>query len=654
MSATYERIMVLDAETRWAKQNYTLSNMTTEEYIRDKRFKAFGFGYKFVGDKGPARWVTHKQLPEFFAGIDWSTTAVCCHNAMFDAAILSWHYGCHPAFIFDTLSMARALYGVEVGNSAAKLAIRFDLPPKGTATTSTDGLDELSEVIERELAEYCQHDVFLCEQFLLRMMPGYPTKELRLIDMTIKMFTEPKLVLDQPLLEKALREESAKRNGLLKRLGASDKDLGNNDKMACFVAELGFKPPTKKSPSNPQNTIWAFAKKDAGFQQLLNSDNEELVALCEARLMVKSSGDRTRAQRFVDIAQRGALPVPLKYYAAGPGRWGGDGAINLQSLRRGGAIRDAIMAPAGYQIVVGDLRQIEPRVLAVLTDYERLLNIFRSDEDAYSLFGRESFNDPTISKETHPDIRQAAKSQMLGCGYGIGWQNFAGQQMVGFLGGPPTLYTKDVAKKLGVTNEDVERFLNWDVNLQKMSEIPRTCTNEELLIHCLAAKAIIDRYRATATPVVKFWELCDKLIGSSLFEGEEFEYKCLVFSKEKILLPNGMSLKYPGLRKTKDELGKTQWVYGEHGTKIYGSKVVENITQGVARIVMSDGMLRTQKRYFCAMTCHDEASSLVPDGEVEEAKVWIHKQMCVEPKYLPGIPLDAEVGAHRRYGKAKI
>ena len=53
------------------------------------------------------------------------------HNAQFDVSILSWKYGVQPAFILDTLSMARALRGIEVGNSLAKLADEFGLPPKG-------------------------------------------------------------------------------------------------------------------------------------------------------------------------------------------------------------------------------------------------------------------------------------------------------------------------------------------------------------------------------------------------------------------------------------------------------------------------------------------------------------------------------------------
>jgi len=316
------------------------------------------------------------------------------------------------------------------------------------------------------------------------------------------------------------------------------------------------------------------------------------------------------------------------------------------------------MAPEGYQLVVGDLSQIEPRVLAWLSDYKEMLDIFRAGGDPYAAFGAQMFNIPNLTKETHPDLRQSAKSALLGCGYGLGWAAFASQLLTGFLGAPPQRYDLAFAKKLGVTQDMAQRFLDWDVNVEKLEAIPHTCTTKELVIHCLAAKAIIDKYRSTATPVVAFWDMCGMLIEESLYRGKEYKHKCLTFRKGEIVLPSGMSLLYPDLniRRVKDEkTGKEQkeWTYGENKTKIYAGKITNNVTQGVARCVMTDGMLRTAKRYFVAGTVHDEQIVVVPDAEVEDAKTWVLAQMTVEPPYMPGIPLDADGGAHRRYGLAK-
>lgn len=475
-------------------------------------------------------------------------------------------------------------------------------------------------------------------------------------------------------------------------------------------------------------------------------------------------------------------------------------AINMQNLKRGSFLRKSIMAPVGHQLVVGDLSQIEPRVLAWLSDYDEMLDIFRAGGDPYAAFGAKMFSIPGMTKDTHPVHRQSAKSALLGCfgsqtpvltkrgwvtildvtledtlwdgtewvthqgllpqgekevltahgisatsdheiltehgwvewhaalanhtllasalssanlpvldgnddptgpsgkektitnqksqplkqrmqtydiayvgprnrytvltsegpiivhncGYGLGWASFAAQLLVGFLGAPPLRYTKADAIQLGVTQAYVQKFLDWDDNVAKMIEIPHLCTDRELLIHCVAAKKIIDIYRETAYPVKSFWDMLTGLMQTAMFDGAEHTHKCLTFRKDEIELPNGMKLLYPNLRKQKNvETKKDEWVYGTDATKLYAGKIANNVTQATARIVMTDGMLRVSKKYFVAGTVHDEQIVVVPDEEVEFAKTWVLAQMTMEPKYLRGIPLDADGGAHRRYGLAK-
>jgi len=654
VTAPYKQIITIDFETYWDSKEYTLSKMTTEEYIRHDKFRAFGACVHVYGSDEPIRWFGDTELREYFSGIDWGRTAVLAHNAQFDVSIMEWRYNARPCFIFDTLSMARALRGVEVGNSLAKLARDFGLPEKGTAVHSTNGVHELDAALERDLAEYCKHDVFLCEEIFKRLVDAYPSKELRLIDMTLKMYTRPLLQLDQQMLIKALAEEGTAREQLLQRLGVEDAELASNPKFAELLTKLGVVPPTKTSKTTGKTTL-ALAKNDALFQTLLNSEREDVALLCQARLKVKSTTERTRAQRFLDIGKRGTLPVPLSYYGAQTGRWTAakGSAINMQNLKRGSFLRKAIMAPEGYQLVVGDLSQIEPRVLAWLSDYEDMLDIFKGGGDPYAAFGAQMFNIPNLTKESHPDLRQSAKSALLGCGYGLGWASFASQLLVGFLGAPPVRYSKDFAKRLGVDSEYAESFAKWNGNDEKMFEIPHTCSTKELLHHVLASKAIIDTYRRTAYPVVAFWSLCETALHRSLVNGEELVYKCITFRKGEIELPNGMKLLYPDLRYVKDDKGRSQAVYGPHATKLYAGKITNNITQALARIVMTDGMLRVAKKYPIAGTVHDELIAVVPDDEVVDAKTWVLAQMTMEPSYMRGIPLDADGGAHRRYGLAK-
>lgn len=660
--APFSRILAIDFETKWSsKSGYTLSKMTTEEYIRDELFHAYGVSYMWLDDPSHIGYVRHDQLQEFFDGIDWTDTAVLAQNAMFDAAILSWVYGHSPAFIFDTLSMGRALYGVEVGNSLKMLAERFGLPPKGEAVYSTDGLDELPPDIDAELEEYCKHDTFLCVEIFKRMVPSYPKKELRLIDMTLKMFVNPRIKLDTDMLEKALIEEKEKRESLLARLGVQEKELSSNVKFAGMLESLGMqvpmkkKKPTPKNP-NPEGMTYAFAKNDALFQELLNSDREDVALLCEARLKVKSTIGRTRAQRFYDISKRGALPVPLSYYGAHTGRWAAakGSAINMQNMGRGSILRSSVMAPEGHVLVVSDLSQIEPRVLAWLAEYKDMLDIFAGGGDPYAMFARNMFGIPDLTKDSHPILRQSAKSALLGCGYGLGWASFSAQLLTGFLGAPPMRYTRDFAKQLGVTKQDIVAMTSNEDMMARLKEIPHTCTLQELIIHCASAKKIIDKYRSAAIPVVDLWKMCDTAIGEILFGGGTFKYKFLRFEKERIVLPSGMALKYDGVERNDEG----QWIFGKSkrhpfGKKLYGGSVVENITQAVARCIMTDQMLNISERYPVVLTVHDECCIVAPEDEAEEAYAFMTKCMSTAPEWIPDIPLACDGGYDVRYGNIK-
>jgi DNA polymerase bacteriophage-type len=389
---------------------------------------------------------------------------------------------------------------------------------------------------------------------------------------------------------------------------------------------------------------------------LLNGEREDVALLCEARLKVKSTTERTRAQRFLDIGQRGTLPVPLSYYGAQTGRWTAakGSAINMQNLKRGShSYAKQLWLPKAINSSLGILSQIEPRVLAWLSDYQDMLDIFRAGGDPYAAFGAQMFNIPGLSKDSHPDLRQSAKARYLGAATGWGGRRLHRNYLSDSWVHRPLGTTKTLQRQLGGRQAYATTFIDWEDNVTKMLEIPHTCTQQELLTHCLASKKIIDIYRATAHPVATFWDMCSQLIEDSLYGGKVYQHKCLTFSKERIELPNGMSLLYPELRRTKDEKGRSQWVYGPNATKLYAGKVTNNVTQAVARIVMTDGMLRVTKKYPVVGTVHDEQIVLVPDDEVAEAKPWVLGQMTVEPKYMPGIPLAADGGAHRRYGEAK-
>jgi DNA polymerase I-like protein with 3'-5' exonuclease and polymerase domains len=374
----------LDFETHYS-QTYSLSKLTTEEYIRDPRFEVIGVSVQVNDD--PPEWCSggKSTIAAFLAKYDWDNCVAVAHNAMFDMAILSWRFGIKPKRIADTLSMARALHGSEVGGSLKVLAEHYGLGAKGDEVIHALGKRRV-DFSPDELArygDYCCNDTALTYKLFQRMCKGFPVNELRLIDLTIRMFTEPTLLVDSSLLTAHLRDVRDKKADLLNK-ALFDKDrLMSNDKLAELLREMGVEPPMKVSPRTGKDAF-AFSKTDEEFKALLEHENPLVQAVVAARLGVKSTLEETRTERFLQITERGTLPVQLRYYAAHTGRWGGDGKLNLQNLPRGGALKKSILAPEGHVIVDSDSSQIEcvvadTRVLTRDRGYIKITDITTRD-----------------------------------------------------------------------------------------------------------------------------------------------------------------------------------------------------------------------------------------------------------------------------------
>jgi DNA polymerase len=200
-----------------------------------------------------------------------------------------------------------------------------------------------------------------------------------------------------------------------------ETQLRSNPQFADLLKEFGVEPPMKVSPTTGKET-YAFAKTDEEFRALLEHENDYVQALVAARLGVRSTIEETRTERFMAIADRGPLPIPLRYYAAHTGRWGGDEKINMQNLPRGSALKKAICAPEGYVFIDCDLSQIEARTLAWLAEQGDLVDAFTRGDDVYSIMASNIYYKPVdqITKEE----RFVGKTTILGAGYGMGAQKF--------------------------------------------------------------------------------------------------------------------------------------------------------------------------------------------------------------------------------------
>ena len=378
-------ILNIDFETFYS-QKFSLSKITTEEYIRDPQFETIGVAVKRNNESTEWFSGSKAQTKRWLDKWDWANSIAVAHNAMFDMAILNWCYDIRPKRIADTLSMLRAIDGPHAGNSLAKAVERYGLGEKGTEVINALGkrrLDFTDEDLER-YGEYCINDVELTQKLFEALAPLMPVSELRLIDLTIRMFSEPVLKLDKSVLSSHLDNVQAKKAALMDAVVADKDALMSNPKLAELLKTLGVSPPTKTSPKTGKEAF-AFAKSDEGFKALLEHPNPHVQAVVAARLGVKSTLEETRTERFINIADRGPLPVPLRYYAAHTGRWGGDDKVNLQNLPRKSPLKKSMLAPEGYVFIDCDSSQIEARTLAWLAGQEDLVDAFDKGEDVYKI-----------------------------------------------------------------------------------------------------------------------------------------------------------------------------------------------------------------------------------------------------------------------------
>ena len=607
-------VITIDFETYYDRE-FSLSKITTEEYVRDDNFEVIGVGVKV--DDAETEWFsgTYSETMHFLGKFKWSEAFVLAHNTMFDGAILTWKFGIKPMAWLDTLCMARAIDN-EVSNSLAKLADRLGVGQKGNEVIMAMGKRRVNFTPE-ELAQYgkyCCNDIDLCYNIYNILKQNYKLKELKLIDLTLKMFTDPVLQLDLPLLEQHLGEVKHRKETLIQKAMSDRETLMSNQKFAEKLKELGVLPPTKISLTTGKVAL-ALAKSDDGFKALAEHPNEEVQALVAARLGAKSTLEETRTERFISIAKRGSLPVPLRYYAAHTGRWGGDDKLNLQNLPRKSKLKDAIVPPDGYVLIDADSSQIEARTVAWLAGQADLVNSFEDGEDVYKIMACRIYHKPFNSITTAE--RFVGKTTILGAGYGMGWKKFQLQ-----------------LKTFGVEIEDnlCKHIINTYRDVHP--RIPDLWMQAERCLDALASEDLKTADFGTQPQAV------------SLLPGVGFD------------LPSGLPLKYMNLRVIEEQNPKSgmwekHYIYDTRKgtTKIYGGKVVENICQAVARCVVGEQMLRIAKRYKVVLTVHDAVACVVKKEEAEEAKEYVTECMKWRPKWAETLPLSCEIGYGDSYGK---
>ena len=349
------------------------------------------------------------------------------------------------------------------------------------------------------------------------------------------------------------------------------------------------------------------------MKDLLSHDNPRVQALAACRLGVKTTIEETRAQRFINIAERGPLPAMLNYWGAGTGRFSGGDKINLQNLKRGGKLREALEAPAGHRVIASDLSQIEARVLALVAGQDDLVIAFAEGRDAYCEFGADVYG-RIITKNDKLE-RFVSKTCVLGLGFYTG------------------------AKKLKETLRIGQGGISAIIPIEE-------------------AERIVKLYRKKNSKIVQFWRTCGNaldhmVIGGSGYISQEFNIR---YEGENVILPNGAVLRYPKLQSyLNEETGQREmrYLFKNKWTKIYSGLLCENIIQALARGVICEYLVTIGEKYGVALQVHDEIVSVVLASVVVEAKEFIEKTMSIPVSWLPGLPVACEVKDGPNYGSAK-
>ena len=618
-------LLTLDFETYYSDK-FSLTRLTTEEYIRSSQFEVIGVSVQ-LNDEQPV-WFsgTRQEIRKWLFQFDWKNSVVLAHNTMFDGAILHWHFGITPLGFLDTLSMARALHGVDAGGSLAKLASRYDIGEKGTEVVEAKGKrrkDFAPQDLDR-YGKYCCNDVALTYKLFRLMVDKFPEDELRLIDMTLRMYTHPMMYVDEQALQSRLEDLRKEQIDLLASLKLKlncdteedvRKKLSSNKQFAEVLKSFDIKPPVKTSPATGKETL-ALAKKDEGFIALTEHDDTFIQHLCSVRLGTKSTLEEKRIERFMQIGKRngGSIPIPLKYYGAHTGRWSGTDKVNFQNLPsrdpKKKALKKAIIPPEGYKIINSDSSQIEARVLAWLAGQEDVVKQFANGEDVYSIFASSVYG--RVITKADPTERFVGKTCILGLGYGTG------------------------ALKLQHT-------------LATSQPIAVKLKEEE-------CKRIVGVYRDSNDKITDLWADADSMLSAMLNGNIKKpiafgKHKCVFYDGDGVILPNGLRIRYPNLRRI-DKDGKSQIVYdsrkGEIGT--WGGSIVENVVQALARIIVGTQMLEINQHYRVVLTVHDAAVVVVPDDEVESAQELITGIMNKTPNWAVGLPVTCEAKVGATYG----
>ena len=592
-------LVTLDFESFYG-DDFTLSKLTTEEYVRDPRFEVHGCAIKWSAGTS-AQWYTGKELEWQLGNHDWSNTTVVCHHAQFDGLILSHHFGIHPKAFICTLSMARLVLDQQVSKSLEKLALLFGLKPKSVPYDLFRGKHwhELSTFVQQQVAEGACDDVDITWDLLHKLAVSFAPSEYAMVDATVRMFTNPVLEGDTDRLAQIWQEEETRKTQMLDELGLTLSDLRKNWKFAELLRAEGIEPeqkPGKPDANGEPRWLYSFAKTDEFMRELLDHEDDRIRLLAETKLAAHSNITQTRTGRLGWMSTRGKMCVYLNYAGTHLAGWSGGDKVNWQNFKRNGPIAGAIRAPAGNVCIVADMSQVECRLLNMVAGQMDVIERFRRHEDPYVNVASQFYGYP-VNKVDHPEERQVGKVLELQAGYGSG------------------------EYKIWITLKRAGIILPRERGLDAR-----------------------DAYRGTHPYVRHLWDDAGDVL-KKMHAGLEFDWNVVHIQNKFMYLPDGVPIRYDSIEwhAEDDRKGFRVRTRRNGWTWIWGSKFVENLIQSLRNVLIKQAWRECSLVGLDMVSMeHDKLIAVVREQDAQAAFDFMREQMCKAPPWLPGIPLDSE------------
>lgn len=659
--------IAVDFESFYAKKlKYGIKELGAWHYCHHDLFDPFVIS---VSD-GESHWAGHPSKFNWEA-LDGAT--LLSHNRYFDSLVYStmverglapqikpaaWHctanltsYLCNRRALDQSVEF---LLGVKLSKATRDYA-----NGKHWADIVADGRGD-------EMLTYARSDSVYCHQLWTRFGHLWPAWEQQLSDQTIRQ-----------------GQRGIKINvGLLNEYIAIAQEMVNTAESALPWRESG------RPPTSPKAIAEECRREGIPCPPVKSRDGEEAFLEWEAVYSprfawVANVSNWRSINKFLDslltiksrLTPEDVFPFGLKYFGAHTGRWSGDAGFNVQNMRKVPLYRDGtgflisdvgrlkeiayceekeLPRPAyvtavldirklfiprpGKKMIMSDLRQIEPRVLAWLVQDEVALASMREGKSPYFAHALSTMGFQGTEKDLKAakDLYALAKARVLALGFGCGWKKFivAAQVMAGLditIGDPELIQDTDREGNLLFAEDQTPKMVSG---------------------YGYNSKKVVAAYRSENPKIAGrdgIWRRLDNAFKLSV--GQAFELE----------LPSGRKIRYcdvrNGVRQVLNEdtgLYETQRVttadIGGRRFPLYGGALTENLVQGMARDIFGLGLLRLEDMggVDVLFSEHDGAINEV-DADVTVKD--IDDAMTVIPEWCPGLPIQADTKEVPHYCK---